>query len=857
MILTYRHAAHLAELNPHVAMAAIACCAQPVDADFWPALASQVRAAWQQQGVQPHDAVVLLPYANLLPIARLAFAQTPGWQPRIETLQTLADALGPPPAWQPGQVSGDARIDLLEAQRLLTDADQSLWAPTLATLAQQLHQASAAWPPDERGARWQRLREALPPLATGLPGGIERSLLRAAMAWAAIGEPAPGDALWRHKPSAWVAVVAGGRQAGVQALLQAAAAQGVPVLEVITDPSADARFAACLPPRVLVCNDAAQEAREAAWQVMQALHENHKPVALVAHDRQLVRRVHAVLVQRGVRVHDDTGWALSTTHAAARAMAVLRAVSQPASRDAQLDAMKALGWAGDELLALDALERAWRLDRPISASAAALAQRWQVLCAGLADARPQALSRWLALLAERFAPLWSSLVADPAGRAVLDALHLDGKPTVQEAAWQRALAQPLSWLGFMGWVEQALEQGSFMPSPPADAEVVITPLARTALRPFTAVVFPGCDERFGAPSARPAPWPEALAREYGLPHEAERREREGLAFAQLLRQSRVVLLRRASEAGEPLAASLWLQRAQWALPAWQEEMAPQRHQALAAQPALPPQPRLATALPARLSASTVEALRACPYRFFSRAVLRLGEATELDTDWQKRDHGDWLHRVLHRFHADRPAPRSADDDLAALRNAAQNETDALARDAADLLPFEAGFAAFATHYIGWLHQRDAQGWRYAEGEAAREKLLPGLDPPVQLVGRIDRIDTAPDGSRQLIDYKTGNLKDLEQRVREPLEDTQLAVYAALADARDLQACYLALDDRKPPKEVMHAEVDHSAQTLLRELPRELQALRDGAAMPALGEGRVCDTCEARGLCRRDDWKPLS
>ena len=25
-----------------------------------------------------------------------------------------------------------------------------------------------------------------------------------------------------------------------------------------------------------------------------------------------------------------------------------------------------------------------------------------------------------------------------------------------------------------------------------------------------------------------------------------------------------------------------------------------------------------------------------------------------------------------------------------------------------------------------------------------------------------------------------------------------------------------------------------------------------AALPALGEGRVCDYCEARGLCRKDD-----
>ena len=33
-------------------------------------------------------------------------------------------------------------------------------------------------------------------------------------------------------------------------------------------------------------------------------------------------------------------------------------------------------------------------------------------------------------------------------------------------------------------------------------------------------------------------------------------------------------------------------------------------------------------------------------------------------------------------------------------------------------------------------------------------------------------------------------------------------------------------------------------------------MRDGAALPALGEGPVCDFCEARGLCRRDHWADL-
>jgi len=35
--------------------------------------------------------------------------------------------------------------------------------------------------------------------------------------------------------------------------------------------------------------------------------------------------------------------------------------------------------------------------------------------------------------------------------------------------------------------------------------------------------------------------------------------------------------------------------------------------------------------------------------------------------------------------------------------------------------------------------------------------------------------------------------------------------------------------------------------------QDLARLRQGAAMPALGEGVACEYCEARGLCRRDHW----
>jgi ATP-dependent helicase/nuclease subunit B len=99
-------------------------------------------------------------------------------------------------------------------------------------------------------------------------------------------------------------------------------------------------------------------------------------------------------------------------------------------------------------------------------------------------------------------------------------------------------------------------------------------------------------------------------------------------------------------------------------------------------------------------------------------------------------------------------------------------------------------------------------------------------------------------------------------VREPLEDTQLAVYAALQLARQaagesVQACYLALDEADAVVAVSHDGVADSARELTRQIAAERARIEAGAPLPALGEGPVCETCEARGLCRRDHWSDTS
>ena len=136
----------------------------------------------------------------------------------------------------------------------------------------------------------------------------------------------------------------------------------------------------------------------------------------------------------------------------------------------------------------------------------------------------------------------------------------------------------------------------------------------------------------------------------------------------------------------------------------------------------------------------------------------------------------------------------------------------------------------------------------------------GIEPALEdlaLLGRIDRVDESPEG-QVLVDYKTGSVKGLKDKVANPLEDTQLAVYAVLmghsGSHAPLRAQYLALDDSKGITPIEHEDVATTAAVMLDGLRGDLMAIHAGDLLPALGEGVACAYCEMRGLCRRDDWE---
>jgi len=860
----------------------------------WDDVAERIRSWAKDEGLALRDVVVLLPFVQLLAPARQSFAGGGGWIPRIETTWTLAASLGPPPRRGTGELGwGMAHDTLLALQRLAAEPWLGDWsrrdprgfaqgAARVVSTAHALMSAAAAVVPEQRGAWGQRARELLH--VHGGPGAKETLLSRIALEWALQSATSATDRLFALQPAAWVMVVAGGVDPLARSLFERAKVPGLRI-DTDVDPLAPFRDVPAAPPAFQVCDGFEDEASAAAAQVLVHVQEGETPVALIAQDRALVRRIRALLERSEVVMRDETGWKLATTRAGATVMALLAAARHDASADAWLDWLKAAPIGVARTSALEALEAALRKEQvadakglariPLEAAASALRDDAIGIVDTMARTARRSLVDWLDALASALdsAGSLAQLRADTAGRQALSALGID--PPLE--AWRRAQLsadlEPMTLADFTRWVDDVFERETFLPPDPVDAdamplpaEVVITPLARAMLRPFAAAVLPGADDhRLGAPSASDSLLPRAVAQALGLPDPIRRREAELLAFAQLLRLPEVTLLRRRIDGADPLANSTFVDWLDLALSerrsAWRPWRDPRIEQAITPTPIRPGAPSIgADRLPRRLSPTTFEALRACPYRFFAQSVLGLRAADELDAEVEKRDYGKWLHEVLHAFHLGREPGADIAADIARLHAIGAASLASHGLDEAAFLPFSASFDVLVPRYVAWLHEREAAGAAWSEGEVEL-RAAPEALGGIELQGRIDRIDVVDDGRRlELIDYKTGSSSKLKEIVRDRFEDTQLAFYAALVGAQSslpLSASYLAMDASRGLEVHEHVDVAATAAALMDGIADDLRRLRAGAALPPLGEGSACEYCDARGLCRRDHWSPES
>jgi ATP-dependent helicase/nuclease subunit B len=150
-------------------------------------------------------------------------------------------------------------------------------------------------------------------------------------------------------------------------------------------------------------------------------------------------------------------------------------------------------------------------------------------------------------------------------------------------------------------------------------------------------------------------------------------------------------------------------------------------------------------------------------------------------------------------------------------------------------------------YLAWLSEHEAGGAQFTETEQWKEMPLGALT----LIGKIDRIDRLPDGRALVMDYKSESRSVTAVRISEPQEDTQLPFYAALLSDDELSASYVNLGEKEPTRSYEQEDIVSLRDQLIDSIQTDMSRIAEGAPMPAMGEGKACEYCDARGLCRRD------
>jgi ATP-dependent helicase/nuclease subunit B len=610
------------------------------------------------------------------------------------------------------------------------------------------------------------------------------------------------------------------------------------------------------------------EASHAAQTVIDWLREGKASIAIIAQDRMAARRIRALLERSQVFVSDETGWKLSTTRIASTIAALLDAVATRGATAAVLDLLKSPflfagminkqdhvmtiegalrrsnvsgGWEA-AMIALTGNGAAQQALRKIADQARLFAGRKPL--AGWADATHEAL---------RALGMRAALAVDAAGAQVmnmLDGLARECSPSAHDFSFSE-------WRAF---IALQLESTPFKPSD-FDQRVVMLQLNGARLRSFDAVLMVGADANH-LPSQENETlfFANAVRRELGLATREMRQRQQLRDFSGLLNSSRqAVLSWQSCKNGEPNSISAWVARLQLTLDRAGARPLP-LHEAelgfrqLTSRPSKMPAPVAPHLLPGKLSASGYNSLVACPYQFFATRMLGLTTLDELSDMPEKRDYGDWLHRILTTYHETVRDQRIALHERAALmKEISEDVFHAETIRSAAALGFHARWQKIMPAYLAWANERESQGWQFLMGEQRFEKTISWPGGDMILHGRIDRIDCNGDGEWAVLDYKASNLQALRERLHER-EDHQLAFYGMLCDVPVTSAHYVALDAvNDKTGDAQARDYEEWQRALHARLGATMHSVAQGAPLPASGIERICRFCEVRGLCRKGVW----
>ncbi|CAN5133026.1 double-strand break repair protein AddB [soil metagenome] len=525
----------------------------------------------------------------------------------------------------------------------------------------------------------------------------------------------------------------------------------------------------------------AEEAQAIAIALREVLETPGRTAALVTPDRDLATRVSAHLRRWGVAADDSAGRPLAQLPPGTLLTAVASAAAERFAPVSLLALLKhplvragegRLAWL-DKVRALDLLLRGPRPSPGLAGIGALLADPPQ----RLASLAPP-LRGWWADVAEMLAPLEEGFAKEGAitglaacVRAVAGMLSGDQVWAGYQGRAASELVASIEWAApegpvrcdgaeFVALLGQLMDGQAVRPPQGGHPRISILGLIEARLQQADLMVLAGLNEGVWPALPSPDPWLAPRVRSaLSLPGLERRIGLAGHDLANGLGAPQVIVSRALRDASAPTVASrFWLRLRALAGPKWQEEV---RLLALARAidkpdavvPARPPEPYPPLAArPERIAVTDVDRLKADPFGFYARQILKLSPLDLVDADPSAAWRGTAVHDVLEQW--------LKEDDA---------RPDMLMQRARDLL---AGATQHPVMRVLWqprlmlaiewiaatVAAQRGDGREILFGEEFGEADVAG----VRLYGKADRIDRFPDGTIAVVDYKTGKAPSAAQ-----------------------------------------------------------------------------------------------
>jgi ATP-dependent helicase/nuclease subunit B len=516
--------------------------------------------------------------------------------------------------------------------------------------------------------------------------------------------------------------------------------------------------------RVADLPDPASEAQAIAIALREAVEIPGKTAALVTPDRDLATRVSAHLQRWGIEADDSAGLPLSRMPAGTLLLATAAAMVENAAPVPLLSLLKhpLVGGEGDERLSwlasvrtidlalrgprprsgIDGLdervaerkaERAWHTVRPIAlrlsggigaSSLAELASRLRQLATDLAGD-----SAWRGpdgrLAAEMLAQLEQS-----ADAAVSGILPEDVVPILRNLMDGIPVRRPYG----------------------GHPRIFIWGLLEARLQKADLMILGGMNEGVWPSLPSPDPWlAPQIRRSLGLPGLEFRTGLAAHDFMSALGAPRVLLTRSRRDSRSPTVASrLWLRLQAMTGGMTRDQRLERLALAIDASAEVEPTTRPAPnppigARPTRIAVTDLDRLKADPFAFYAKAILKLRPEEPVDAEHHAAWKGTAVHEVLETwFKQDRCDPATL-----------KARTEAMIADEAIHPMLRALWSPRLMEAIDWIAAEAVKDIEAGRTPILAEEFGEAEVAGVTLFGKVDRIDRLPDGKLAIVDYKTG------------------------------------------------------------------------------------------------------